>query len=165
MTYCWISKRRHQHFPLLFHPWEAVGNNEVAPQLPALQIRQARVLTCSSHGMPSSLFTTSLALLWMHSTTSASIFNSGAQIFPQHLKWGCSHAECSRIITCFDQLLTLHLRMWLALLPARVHCWLILSLLSVDTHFFQWLPCHSSLNLYFCPELLYIRCRIQCLYL
>lgn len=169
MIYFWISKRRHQHFSLLFHPQEAVGGHEVTPQLPALQIRQARVLTCTSQDRPSSLLTTSIALLWMNSKTFASILNSGAQIFTQHWKWVCTHAEYSRIITSSHQLLILHLRMWFAHLPARANCWLILlSLLSVSTHrplFPGLLSCHSSLNLYFCPELLCTRCRIQYLFL
>ena len=131
------------------------------------KLDKPEVLSCSSWDMPSSPFTSFVALLWTHSRTFTSFLNCGAQNCTQASRWGRTNAEYSGMITSFDRLVMLclmHPRMRFALLAARAHCWLISSLLSTNTPrslSAGLLSSHSSPNLYLCPVLLHPRCRIQ----
>ena len=144
-------------------PLEAAESNEVAPQPPFLQ---TRVFSHSSQDIPSSPSTIFVALLWTHLRTLTSFLNCGAQNFTQYSRWGLISAKYSSIITSFARLVMLslmHPRMQIALLAARAHCWLTLSLLSTSTY--RSLPAgllssHTSLNLDLCLALLCPRCRV-----
>ena len=72
----------------------------------------------------------------MHLRTFTSFLHCGAQNCTQYSRWGRTNTKYSGIITSFDWLVILclmHLRMQFALLAARAHYWLILSLLLTST--------------------------------
>lgn len=66
------------------------------------------------------------ALLWMLSRTLPSLLYCGTQNCTQHQAWGFTSAKYIGRITTFDQLAMLclsHLKVWLALVAVRAHCW------------------------------------------
>ena len=131
------------------------------------KLDKPKVLSHSSQDMPSNTFTSFVAFLWMHSRTFTSFLICGAQNRTQYSRWGSTNAEYRGIIPSFDYLVVLclmHSRMLLALLAARAHCWLILSLLSSSTPRSPsagLLSSYSSPNLYLGLVLLCPRCRIR----
>ena len=118
---------------------------------------QNYIMVCTSP------FTSFVAFLWMHSSTSISFLNCGAQNCTWYSWWG-------RTNTWFDWLVGLclvRLRTRFASLAARAHCWLILSLQSTSTRRSPstgLLSSHSSPNLCLCLALLPPRCRIRPLF-
>lgn len=123
------------------------------------------ILSHSSLGMLSHLFSTFLALFWTYPNIFISL-HCGVQNCTQYLRWDCTHAEYSGTITSFHRLAILYLthpKIGLSLLGTRAHCWLVLILPSIKTPTFlpAWL--HTGLifpSLYVHAELFWSRCRI-----
>lgn len=142
-------------------PQEAAESYEISPHPPFLQTRQ---LSWSSWDMHSSTFISFVTILWTHTKTFTPVLNCGAQNSTQSSSWSHTNAAYGGIIPSFDHMFMLclmHPRTQLALLVARAHCWLTLSLLSTSTaKSLSTVSSHSSPSLDFCPLLFFSRCRI-----
>ena len=100
------------------------------------KLDKLKVLSCSSQDMPSSPFSSFVALLWMHSSTFTSLLNCGAQNCRQCSRWGGTNAEYSGMIASSDGVVVLclmHPRKGFGLWTARAPCWLLLSLMLTST--------------------------------
>lgn len=100
MSCHWLQRKRDQHIPLYFLlsppipllPPQAVANNEVTSQLPFLQARQPSIFSLSSWHLPSSPFTSFLALLQMHSSILIFLY-CGDQNCTQYSRWGHTNTK------------------------------------------------------------------------
>ena len=113
---------------------------------------------CYSQDMPSSPISSFVALLWRHLSTLKPL-HCGTQDCTQHSRWGFTNAEIQWDYHLYwlSVLRLMHPRMWFALLAARKHNCLILSLplASIPRPFSAGLLSrHSSPSLYvFCATL------------
>lgn len=114
-------------------PRQTLGSQEITPQPPFLQTRQAQGPQGLLTG-PSFQPHHQLCYLPLDAWRTFTFFlNCGAQNCSRYLRWGSAKAGCSGIITPLDQLLMLgllNLRLWVALLAARAHCWVLEHLLT-----------------------------------
>ena len=65
------------------------------------ELEKSRVLCCFSQEVSSRLFTSFVALLWMHVSTFTCFFNCGAQNCTQYSRWDHVNVKYSRIINAF----------------------------------------------------------------
>ena len=118
-------------------PQAAAESNEVAFSLLLSKPDKPRVLNCSSQAMPSSPFTSFVALVWTHSRTFTSFLNSGAQTCTSCSRWGLPSPQCRGTIPSPVWLAVLSLMhprvVWFALRAARAWSWLLWSLLMTST--------------------------------
>ena len=124
-------------------PQEAAESNEIIPQPPFLQTRQAQSpqLLLIGHAFqpfhqlyrsPLDAFK-DLNILPLDAFEDFNILPKlwKVQNHRQYSSWGHTNTKYNGTITSFDQLVLLHLMhpvMWYALLAARARCWLLLSL-------------------------------------